>query len=48
MITTTDQLALFQEYFDKNDVWQTNLIIKNLFNKNISDRDVFQAFLNLA
>ncbi|BCB02123.1 hypothetical protein [Bacillus sp. KH172YL63] len=48
MITTTDQLALFQEYFDKNDVWQANLIIKNLFNKNISDRDVFQAFFEFS
>lgn len=44
MMSIDEQLSLFQEFITKNDVWQANLLIKNIFNKNIENRDVFQTF----
>lgn len=44
MITINGQLSIFNEYLEKNEIWQANLLIKNLFNKNIDNRDVFQEF----
>ncbi|MEK5379353.1 hypothetical protein [Niallia sp. FSL W8-0635] len=48
MMSIDEQLSLFQEFLTKNDIWQANLLIKNIFNKNIENRDVFQTFYEFS
>lgn len=48
MMSIDEQLSLFQEFITKNDIWQANLLIKNIFNKNIENRDVFQTFYEFS
>lgn len=48
MITIDEQLSLFQEYLAKNEIWQANLLIKNIYNKNIGNLDVFHKFYEFS
>lgn len=48
MMSIDEQLSLFQEFITKNEIWQANLLIKNIFNKNIENRDVFQTFYEFS
>lgn len=48
MMSIDEQLSLFQEFITKNDIWQANLLIKNIFNKNIENRDIFQTFYEFS
>lgn len=48
MMSIDEQLSLFQEFLTKNDIWQANLLIKNIFNKNIENRDIFQTFYEFS
>jgi transcriptional regulator NrdR family protein len=48
MLTVADQLALFDEYVEKNDIWKANTLVKNIYNKNIDNRDVFQIFFEFC
>lgn len=42
------QLVLFEDYFNKNEIWQANLLIKNLFNKNIEDLHIFKKYYEFS
>jgi hypothetical protein len=48
MVTIDDQMSLFNEYFVKNEIWQANLLIKNIYNNNIGNLDVFQEFYEFS
>lgn len=44
MYILDEQIGLFNEYFQNNDIWKANMLIKNIFNKNIDNREIFQIF----
>lgn len=43
-----EQLELFDRYFEQNDVWKANILIKNIFNKNTDNQSVFQNYFEFC
>ncbi|MCL9662062.1 hypothetical protein L2089_15315 [Paenibacillus hunanensis] len=43
-----EQLALFEEKVISNEIWDAHLIIKNLYNRNVSDTELFQRYFDFT
>ncbi|NMI05789.1 hypothetical protein HF638_17575 [Paenibacillus sp. SZ31] len=43
-----DQVTLFEEKVASNEIWDAHTIIKNLYNRNVGDTDLFQRYFNFC
>lgn len=43
-----EQLTLFEEKVASNEIWDAHAVIKNLYNRNVGDTELFQRYFNFA